>query len=715
MSQIDELPHERTFGKSFDYTQWSGKTSTAALYRVPWSSDYRDIAYFPTHTALHDYLATRPKLSQPGFSYLKYNQPVKFDVPFNVALEYNYLVVFNPEQPIESSAPDHFRWLYYFINDVIYDSPNSTRLVLQLDVVQTFLREVQFGQVYVEQGHVGIAESSVTVGSQGILTQPEGLNLGADYVIAESKMHQLSNAAWSDYNVMVVATTDLEGNAGTVTDPNLNTATGSDFENLPNGTNLYVFGSPEQFKGYVSSMKDKPWLMQGIVSVTAIPGDIEKTVNSWPRVSLNGVEVMKPDKTSELNIEVVKLWTNYKQRIQDKVGTAYSHLKKFSVYPYSFVEMSTYSGEPLVLKPELWNDKDASVVIKYHLAPPSPRIGIRPYGYNAETVIPIDPATDPDLSDSGESWNVAMWLSNFPQFSIVNNGYLQTMASQAHSISQSYKDAGWQQQKALTGNSLGYDQATAGMNLANDMTQNSVTNMAQQTALSNTTTGFRAMQGGANALVGGVARGGVVGAGAGALGALNAGIGAAIDINQNTQSSALAQRLASQQNQAQVGNQGFVRDTNKNYADYATKGDYQNAVNSINAKVEDAKLTQPTTAGTSGGDAFMLAVDSLAIRAKIKLVPKGARKTIGDYWLRYGYAINRFAQMPLNYQCMETFTYWKVKESYIISAKCPEPMKQAIRGIFEKGVTVWHDAEKMGQPYSILDNPPKMGNYIFDA
>src|SRR5690606_30645779 len=138
--------------------------------------------------------------------------------------------------------------------------------------------------------------------------------------------------------------------------------------------------------------------------------------------------------------------------------------------------------------------------------------------------------------------------------------------------------------------------------------------------------------------------------------------------------------------------QGFVRDTNKNYADYATKGDYQNTVNSINAKVEDAKLTQPTTAGTSGGDAFMLAVDSLAIRAKIKMVPQGARKTIGDYWLRYGYAINRFAQMPANYQCMETFTYWKVKESYIISAQCPEPMKQALRGIFEKGVTVWHDA-----------------------
>lgn len=199
---------------------------------------------------------------------------------------------------------------------------------------------------------------------------------------------------------------------------------------------------------------------------------------------------------------------------------------------------------------------------------------------------------------------------------------------------------------------------------------------------------------------------------AGAGGALMGGINAGIDINSQNQSNAIQTRLAQSQNASQVGNQGYVRDTNKNYADYATKGDYQNTVNSINAKVEDAKLTQPTSSGTSGGDAFMLSVSELAVTAKLKSIPLGARQTIGDYWLRYGYAINRFASMPVNFQCCETFTYWKVKESYITSAQCPEPIKQALRGIFEKGVTVWHDASKMGQVSVLMENTPIMGEYL---
>lgn len=712
MSAIDTLPGERSFGKDFDYTTWSGKSSLATLYSVPWSSDYRDIAYFPTHTGLHEYLTKRPSLSRPDFSYLKYNQPVKFDVPMNEALKYNYLVVWNPAQPISSTVPDSARWLYYFVNDVIYDSPNSTRLVLQLDVVQTYLREVKFGQVYVEQGHVGLAQSGIDPGSSGLLTQPEGMNLGADYVTLTSRQHVLATAAGEDYDIVVIATTDLEADAGTTANPNLSTAGGSDFENLPNGTSLYIFGSPNQFKQYVSSMKDKPWVMQGIVSVTAVPGGLEDVSVPWPRVTLNGFEVMKPDKTSKLREDFINVFPNFKNVALSYMGTRYDHLKKFSVYPYSIIELTNYAGEPLVLKPELVSGLDLSIVVKYHIAPPSPRIGARPFGYNANAQVPHVPGVDPDIEDNGEVWNVAMWFANFPQFSIVNNGYLQTMAAQAHSLAQSYKDAGWSQNKALTGNSLAYDQSTAGMNLANDLTQSSVNAMAQQTNLANVTTGARAVTGGVGSILSGAASGGGPGALAGAGGALMGGINAGIDINSQNQSNAIQTRLAQSQNASQVGNQGYVRDTNKNYADYATKGDYQNTVNSINAKVEDAKLTQPTSSGTSGGDAFMLSVSELAVTAKLKSIPLGARQTIGDYWLRYGYAINRFASMPVNFQCCETFTYWKVKESYITSAQCPEPIKQALRGIFEKGVTVWHDASKMGQVSVLMENTPIMGEYL---
>ena len=70
--------------------------------------------------------------------------------------------------------------------------------------------------------------------------------------------------------------------------------------------------------------------------------------------------------------------------------------------------------------------------------------------------------------------------------------------------------------------------------------------------------------------------------------------------------------------------------------------------------------------------------------------------------------VNQFAQMPSDFQVMTNFTYWKLRETYIYSQSCPELFKQTIRGIFEKGVTVWRDANKIGQ-IDIANNAPKAG------
>jgi len=52
---------------------------------------------------------------------------------------------------------------------------------------------------------------------------------------------------------------------------------------------------------------------------------------------------------------------------------------------------------------------------------------------------------------------------------------------------------------------------------------------------------------------------------------------------------------------------------------------------------------------------------------------------------------------------MTKFTYWKMSESYIKAAPMPESYKQVIRGIFEKGVTVWATPADIGN-IDISDN-----------
>ena len=111
----------------------------------------------------------------------------------------------------------------------------------------------------------------------------------------------------------------------------------------------------------------------------------------------------------------------------------------------------------------------------------------------------------------------------------------------------------------------------------------------------------------------------------------------------------------------------------------------------------------------------MLAANGWAVHVKLKRIMPAVAAMIGDYWLRYGYAINRYFDMDDGLNCMTKFTYWKTKETYLRIAYCPESFRQTIRGIFEKGVTVWEHPDYIGnvdpgdnEPYAGIRIPKPM-------
>ena len=147
---------------------------------------------------------------------------------------------------------------------------------------------------------------------------------------------------------------------------------------------------------------------------------------------------------------------------------------------------------------------------------------------------------------------------------------------------------------------------------------------------------------------------------------------------------------------------------NLEVARIASKGDYANDIAGINARVQDTKMLQPSTSGQMGGEAFNLVMFKWGVFFRVKTLQAAVRNAIGEYWLRYGYAINRFHVMPASFKVMTKFTYWKLKETYLTSGACPELHKAAIRGIFEKGVTVWTSPTDIGT-IDIADNEPLDG------
>jgi hypothetical protein len=140
----------------------------------------------------------------------------------------------------------------------------------------------------------------------------------------------------------------------------------------------------------------------------------------------------------------------------------------------------------------------------------------------------------------------------------------------------------------------------------------------------------------------------------------------------------------------------YVSDTNKGLAQWAARGDYENQIAGINAKTRDAQLTQSSISGQMGGETLNLLSDNLGLIARWKMIDQASISVIGEYWLRYGYAVRRSAFLPPTLQVMSKFTYWKLTETYIRTAPIPEAFKQIIRGILEKGVTVWNDPNDIG-------------------
>ena len=728
------------FGQDFNYAVWTQGTQVT-LTNVPWNNDTRDVVHFPlpNGVTLNQYIDSTEtdNIEINNMSYLKFGQPVLINIPFNRAFKYNYIRVNNPAQPIPGT--DELRTYYYFVLGVEYVSPNTTRLIVQLDVFQSFAGYYTLGNVFIERGHIGIANSKQNESyGRNYLTVPEGIDIGSEYQqVARKTENIIDNRGGGFLNVMVlvVSTLDLNQDGGTTEAPEMNTAKGSNFESLPSGASYYVFNDITRFKNFLSIRSDQPWITQGIISITLIPRLDRYDTEFWDKFDMADFNVSKPVDISQYvpGANVHRMYEDWRNsdEILEAIPERWRHLKKLFTYPYMAIEMTTFSGNAIVIKPESWNDPHATIVERASFTPPNQRIDIYPRRYNAKfgsVIENMGGGTSDSVSDGwknrgddgGEYLDFKVMIANFPTLAIVNNGALNYLASQFANISYGQTSADWTQERANRSAQTSYDQGVSAINTSKNINKlgnagigasaaNSNLLLAQQTAANGLGGVLTAGAGAAvGAGPGGVSMGGPVSAvGSQVMGGINS------DLTQaNSLLAANATQMVSKgSNEAQNLQAGYVNDTNKDLANFAAKGDYENTIAGIQAMVRGAEMVKPSISGQVGGETINLVNGSFGVSLRWKVIDPSALATVGDYFLRYGYAINRFIKMPSSLRVMSKFSYWKVKELYITSSEMPEGFKQIIRGIFEKGVTVWVKPEYIGNT-DIADNVPLEGiNY----
>lgn len=732
-SAIKGSPNTYDFGETFNYAQWTENT-VLTLCNVNWNNDYRDVWRASDQGAVDTWIdGTTDKLVIPNVSLAKFNRNVRVNTPVNKAMGYNYLRAVNGTNPVGNPSRNY----YYFILDTIQVNPNTTELVLQLDVWQTFGYEVTFGNCFIERGHIGIANTHAFDNyGRDYLSIPEGLDTGGEYRIVKTAKDTLMDVTSGTHNhsVLVVSTVDLTANPGTVTAPLLRTAPGDTVDGLPSGASFYVFPTITDFTKFMTEYSDMPWVTQGILSITVVP-DITRyhandtlydyaSIMTFPAIDSSGNQTyvhadwkMYQYPPSLSSTRKTALATAWRDTLLNTIPSKYRILKKLLTYPYCLIELTTWTGAPLVIRPEAWSDPDATVREQAVMVPPGQRVAYMPWRYNADDAN----TTATDTDDQGEYLDMATTIAGFPSMPIVNSMAISYLASNKNGLAFEFRSADWAQQKALRGAQATSDVANA--DIRNTSRQALNQNAAQMNAMSlstNALMGNMALSQATNAmgLLGGVASAGAFGgatedagianAAGKAAGLVSGPMHAATDAMLQADLAVNSTGARSRSAEASMETQGSIRDTNVSLARFSAKGDYANTVAGINAKIQDSRMLQPSVSGQFGGDAMNLAHSNVEVSARWKMIDNAAIRRIGNFWLRYGYAIDQFGSIPSDFQCMSKFTYWKLSETYITAGKIPEQFKQTIRGIFEKGVTVWAKPDYIGTT-DLADNQPKTG------
>lgn len=575
---------------------------------------------------------------------------------------------------------------------------------------------------------------------------------------------------WVDYGLIVVSTTNLTDDPGSTSEPKLATASGAIFEQETDGCSVYYCENRMAYVANIMALGALfPWVTQGICAVYMVPkipqdyvsrygSRVTKVYGQAVSEQYGNIYSFNSSLDSDLRYEDVMSVTGFRDRFN--IPARYRNLRKLRCYPYCVIECSCLNGTVITYRPEDIQSDTLTVRETYTYAPSGARINFYVPGYNeagANTTIPLR-INGKDMGlpiDGGEMLNASFGITNLPHFSVVNNGGALAMANSAYTRAYAQESAQWTRQKALTSanvaNSnaaLQREYATRQTNWANEnrtatnaitanslnqslaIGQNQTSQMAnlqvEQNIKSNNLNGMAGIIGGGLNAVASRSPLGVVNAVGGAfLGSAhtdiaNYGINSSAAVSNSTAAASTANQLAtnaaatSQANAYASGATGLsnqlsaiTSQANYGLADYAAQGDYQNAIAGINAQVQQMQLTPPTTSGALGGDMFNLSNGIMGVLVRFKTCAPSALRAAGEYMLRYGYFVQRFVTPPASLECMEKFTFWQMQEAYV-RGTLPEEYRLTIKGMFERGVTVWNKPEYIGVT-DWADNEPLSG------
>ena len=307
--------------------------------RVPFDNSYRHTLTFANAAAQEAYFTSvcTQALEKDTYTYVRMNNSIR--VQFNAEQLYTYDYV------MYQNSNYGTKWFYAFIVGVNYINENTTELVLELDVMQTWYFDYQLEMCFVEREHV----NDDTV---GLHINPEP-NMDLEYIY-----DSFYARTYEDGNYWIVMLVTSEPHAiatggGNISYSGADPVSGGLYQNLYSACKVHVYkgwtsSGLTQFKNDVNAYNESG-AAESIVDVYCAPitsiKEEDLTPSQWPEQSASSFTMDDGAQpfTYDINVERPTTLNGFEP-----------NNNKLLCFPYCYLELGDFTGRTEQLRWEFF-------------------------------------------------------------------------------------------------------------------------------------------------------------------------------------------------------------------------------------------------------------------------------------------------------------------------------------------------------------------------
>lgn len=421
------------FDNDFDYGRYDYTQMELIICSVPWDmgeahignrtiSGVGNVVYFESKENRDAWFDAIPDDEchrfTTKFKELHSEHVIDVPIPYDMCARHNYLVVryamfANDSSPVIYEGEDGAREWFWFIREVEFVAPNTTRLHLLEDAFQTWIYDVDVTSMVLERGHAPMFATDVDLylscpyaHNDYLLT--EDVNFGTSTQVKHIDVLELNSG---DMYACIATTANPNGDWGSKDANTWQVPASATYSN--NGVpSVCVFAVAvsdlDAFLTYVTGYLRQ--FKQTIQGVFFASGDLIELGTKFTFGNVDCYPVTSKRQTIELT-ELDKSMFGYK--------SAYADIAKLYTYPYAHIEVTDENGNADIIKIE---DSNGTISASVALSLAYPFVNIDAHllgtGGNANATVTYKNLTDCTFDVSGQ-WYDTLRSWKIPTFAVV--------------------------------------------------------------------------------------------------------------------------------------------------------------------------------------------------------------------------------------------------------------------------------------------------------